>query len=87
VERLLHADTTSLDSLAKKLTPTASDLAQVRDVVGAFSTSAFDDVVAVGAGAASQVGFQSLPGGVRLAVHGAYWLSSIEPCFDCKITW
>jgi hypothetical protein len=25
--------------------------------------------------------------GVRMIIHGPYRLSSIEPCFDCKITW
>ena len=33
----------------------------------------------------SKVGlWLSLPG-VRV-LHGPYWLSSVEPCFDCKIT-
>jgi hypothetical protein len=30
-----------------------------------------------------EVGLHSLPG-VRLLLHGTYWLSSIEPCFDSQ---
>jgi hypothetical protein len=33
-----------------------------------------------------RVALHSLPG-VRLVLHGPCWLSSIEPCFDFKITW
>jgi hypothetical protein len=34
----------------------------------------------------AEVGLSLTPGGCQIGSHGPYWLSSIEPCFDCKIT-